>query len=200
MRPLERIHSRSPFLGILRWNRLVDRTNGLICPRQFVQRNIVANPSCSGTSLRVPRIGPPYPMIYLAFFLVKSLAQPLLSQRWLNRLIDDPQFPPKTANQLSSLLEGDDAGIFEIDRSNLVLQLRTLRRTINEGAEELDMVAIESVFVKSVSRALTRAANKLYLAAERFGWSCSSGRAGYVPKRLATRAKSEAPQSTKSPD
>jgi len=77
-----------------------------------------------------------------------------------------PAIPPKTPNQLSSLLEGDDAGIFEIDRSNLVLQLRTLRRTMKEGAEEIDMVAIESVFVKSVSRALTRAANKLYLAAE----------------------------------
>ena len=34
-------------------------------------------------------------MIYLAFSHVKSLAQPLLSQRWLNRLIDDPQFPQK---------------------------------------------------------------------------------------------------------
>jgi hypothetical protein len=95
LRPLERIDGRSPFLGILRWNRLLDRTNGLICRRQFVQRNIVANPGCSGTSLRVPLIGPPSPMIYLAFFLVNSLAQPLLSQRWLNRLIDDPQFPQK---------------------------------------------------------------------------------------------------------
>jgi hypothetical protein len=76
---------------------------------------------------------------------------------------------PKTANQLLSLLEGDDEEIFEIDRSNLILQLRTLRRTISEGAEEIDMVAIESVFVKSVSRALTRAASKLYLAAEDVG-------------------------------
>jgi hypothetical protein len=74
--------------------------------------------------------------------------------------------PPKTANQLLSLLEGDDTEIFEIDRSNLVLQLRTLRRTINDGAEEMDMVATESVFIKSVSGALTRAARKLYLAAE----------------------------------
>jgi hypothetical protein len=80
-----------------------------------------------------------------------------------------PTIPPKIANQLLSLLEGDDTGIFEIDRSSLVLQLRTLRRTINEGAEEIDMVAIESVFVKAVSRALTRAASKLYLAAEDVG-------------------------------
>jgi hypothetical protein len=77
-----------------------------------------------------------------------------------------PAISPKTANQLLSLLEGDDTEIFEIDRSNLALQLRTLRRIINEGAEEIDMVAIESVFVKAVSRALTRAARKLYLAAE----------------------------------
>lgn len=74
--------------------------------------------------------------------------------------------PPKTPNQLLSLLEGDDTKIFEIDRSNLVLQLRTLRRTINDGAEEIDMVALESVFVKSVSRALTRASGKLYMVAE----------------------------------
>ena len=77
-----------------------------------------------------------------------------------------PAIPQKTANQLLSLFEGDDAGIFEIDRSNLVLQLRTLRRTINEGAEEIDMVAIESVFVMAISRALARTAQKLYLVAE----------------------------------
>jgi hypothetical protein len=74
--------------------------------------------------------------------------------------------PQKTANQLLSLLEGDDTEIFEIDRSNLALQLRTLRRTINEGAEEIDMVAIESVFVRAVSRALTKTAQKMYLVAE----------------------------------
>ncbi len=95
MRPLERIRSRSPFLGILRWNRLVDRTNGLICPRQFgatkyrceseLQRNFVARlPNWTAVSYDLP-----------SFFLVKSLAQPLLSQRWLNRLIDDPQFHQK---------------------------------------------------------------------------------------------------------
>ena len=73
--------------------------------------------------------------------------------------------PPKTPNQLSSIFEGDDTEIFEIDRSNLVLQLRALRRTISDGAEEIDMVAVESVFVKSVSRALTRASSRLYLVA-----------------------------------
>jgi hypothetical protein len=60
----------------------------------------------------------------------------------------------------------DQHEIFEIDRSNLVLHLRTIRRAINESAEEVGMVAIENVFVKSVSRALTRTAQGLYLVAE----------------------------------
>jgi hypothetical protein len=69
----------------------------------------------------------------------------------------------KTVNQL---LKGDHARIFEIDRSNLVLQLRTIRRAINETAEEMEMVAIERVFVKPVSQTLTRTARKLYRLAE----------------------------------
>ena len=56
--------------------------------------------------------------------------------------------------------------IFEIDRSNLVRQLRTIRRAINESAEEMEMVAIEQVFVKRVSQALIRTARKLYRGAE----------------------------------
>ena len=73
-----------------------------------------------------------------------------------------PPVHPKTPNQLLNLLEGDETEIFEIDRSNLVLQLRTIRRAINESAEEMEMVAIERVFVKSVSQALARTARKLY--------------------------------------
>src|SRR5260370_41169647 len=71
--------------------------------------------------------------------------------------------PQKTVNQL---LKGDHSRIFEIDRSNLVLQLRTIRRAINETAEEMDMVAIERVFVKPLSQTLTRTARKLYRLAE----------------------------------
>ena len=52
--------------------------------------------------------------------------------------------------------------LFEIDRSNLVLQLRAVRRAISESAEEMEMVAIERVFVEPVSQALTRTARKLY--------------------------------------
>jgi len=73
---------------------------------------------------------------------------------------------PKTPNQLLNLLEADDTEIFEIDRSNLVLQLRTIRRAINESAEEMEMVAIERVFVKSVSQTLARTARKLYRVSE----------------------------------
>jgi len=60
----------------------------------------------------------------------------------------------------------DQNEVFEIDRSNLVLELRTIRRAINETAEEMEMVAVERVFVDSVSRNLTRTARKLYRVSE----------------------------------
>ena len=56
----------------------------------------------------------------------------------------------------------DQHDVFEIDRSNLALQLRAVRRAISESAEEMEMVAIERVFVEPVSQALTRTARKLY--------------------------------------
>jgi hypothetical protein len=78
---------------------------------------------------------------------------------------------PKRARQGTILPETfysrmDQHDIFEIDRSNLVAQLRIIRRAINESAEEMEMVAIEKVFVESVSQALTRTARKLYQLAE----------------------------------
>jgi hypothetical protein len=63
-------------------------------------------------------------------------------------------------------LRMDQHDIFEIDRSHVVAQLRIIRRAIDEGAEEMEMVAIEKVFVNSVSQALTRTARKLYQLAE----------------------------------
>ena len=58
-------------------------------------------------------------------------------------------------------------GVFEIDRSNLVLQLRSVRQAIIEGAEEMEMVAIERVHLLSqVSQALTRTSRKLYVVGE----------------------------------
>jgi hypothetical protein len=78
---------------------------------------------------------------------------------------------PKKARQGSVLPETfysrmDRQDIFEIDRSNVVAQLRVIRRAINEGAEEMEMVAIERVFVDSISQELTRTARKLYQLAE----------------------------------
>jgi hypothetical protein len=60
----------------------------------------------------------------------------------------------------------DQREIFEIDRSNMVLQLRSLRRAIEEGAEEMEMVAVERVFSKSLSAALIRNGQKLRLIAK----------------------------------
>jgi hypothetical protein len=74
-------------------------------------------------------------------------------------------FPPKTCDPRLDQLEGDAAEIFEIDRSNLVLQLRTLRYAIDESALEMEMVATERVFGKSLSGALTRGGQKLRVAA-----------------------------------
>lgn len=43
--------------------------------------------------------------------------------------------------------------------------MRRLRRTIDEGAEEIEMVSAESVFSKPLSRTLIRSARKLHLVA-----------------------------------
>jgi deoxyribose-phosphate aldolase len=51
---------------------------------------------------------------------------------------------------------------FEIDRSTVTLQLRNLRRAVDEGAMEMDMVAAERVFGKSLSDALIRSARRLH--------------------------------------
>ena len=97
-----------------------------------------------------------------ALFVSLKMAQPMLYlavvvKRNVRRDTDLPKsFDPQM----------DQHEIFEIDRSNLVLQLRTIRRAINESAEEMEMVAIERVFVKAVSRVLTRTARKLYHVAE----------------------------------
>jgi hypothetical protein len=78
---------------------------------------------------------------------------------------------PKRARQRAVLPETfdlrlDQNEIFEIDRANLVLQLRSIQRAIDESAEEMEMVALERVFVKSVSQALTRTSRKLYAIAK----------------------------------
>jgi hypothetical protein len=60
----------------------------------------------------------------------------------------------------------DRIQIFQIDRANMLLHLRSLRRAIDAGAEEIEMVSAESVFAKSLSRMLSRSAWKLRLAAK----------------------------------
>jgi hypothetical protein len=57
--------------------------------------------------------------------------------------------------------------IFEVDRSNLALQLRMLRRGIVAGADELAMIALEGVLSEPLSRQLTRRARALRLEARR---------------------------------
>jgi hypothetical protein len=54
---------------------------------------------------------------------------------------------------------------FEIDRSTVITELLALRRAIEEGAKQIDMVADERVFDQSLSRALVRKARKLHLVA-----------------------------------
>jgi hypothetical protein len=78
---------------------------------------------------------------------------------------------PKRARQRAVLPETfdlrlDQNEIFEIDRANMVLQLRSVQRAIDESAEEMEMVALERVFVNSVSQALTRTSRKLYAIAK----------------------------------
>jgi hypothetical protein len=73
---------------------------------------------------------------------------------------------PKTFNPQLSDQDGDAAEIFDIDRSDVVIQLRTLRRAIEEGALDMEMVAAERVFGKSLSRTLVRRARRLHLIAK----------------------------------
>lgn len=103
--------------------------------------------------------------IYQEFPPQEPVAQPLLSLSMVKRTIRQTAIPPKTFNPRLGQLERDTVEIFEIDRSAMVLQLRTLRNAIDEGAEEMEMVAAESVFRKSLSRTLTRSARKLHLVA-----------------------------------
>jgi hypothetical protein len=54
---------------------------------------------------------------------------------------------------------------FEFDRATVTGELQSLRRAVEEGANQLEMVAAEKVFGKSLSRALIRRARKLHLVA-----------------------------------
>jgi hypothetical protein len=84
---------------------------------------------------------------------------------------------PKTFDPLPSYVQ-----IFELDRSNIILQLHSLRRAIDQGAEEMEMVAIERVFGKSLSRTLTRGGRKLRVAARDLNRILRLVEAAQVPK------------------
>jgi len=55
---------------------------------------------------------------------------------------------------------------FEIDRLTVTRQIRNLRRAVSDGAKEMEMVAAERVFGKSLSRGILRRARKLALIAK----------------------------------
>jgi len=76
---------------------------------------------------------------------------------------------------------------FEIDRSSMAGQLRNLRRAIEESATEMEMVAAERVFSKSLSRALTRRARTLQRAANDLNHLLRLVARAQIPK--ATRLK-----------
>jgi hypothetical protein len=94
----------------------------------------------------------------------------------------------------------DPREIFEIDRSNVVLQLRTLRRAIDEGAQDMEMVAAERVFTKSLSRTLTRRARKLHLIAKDLNGLLrlvERSHAEKPPARPAPKSKRSSPRSAR---
>ncbi len=76
---------------------------------------------------------------------------------------------------------------FEIDRSSMAGQLRNLRRAIEESATEMEMVAAERVFSKSLSRALTRRARTLQRVANDLNYLLRLVARAQIPK--ATRLK-----------
>jgi len=91
--------------------------------------------------------------------------------------------------------------IFEIDRSNVVLQLRTLRHAIDEGAQEIEMVAAERVFGKSLSRTLMRKARKLRLIAKDLNGLLrlvERAHAEKPPGRTAPKSERSSPRSARS--
>jgi hypothetical protein len=54
---------------------------------------------------------------------------------------------------------------FEIDRSTVSSELQNLKSAIEEGAKQIEMVAAERVFDRSLSAALVRKARELHLVA-----------------------------------
>lgn len=82
--------------------------------------------------------------------------------------------------------------IFQIDQANMLLDLHRLRRAIDAGAEEIEMVSAESVFSKSLSRTLGRSARRLRQAAKdlnRLSLLVERAHAPNAPARSAPKPK-----------
>jgi hypothetical protein len=95
----------------------------------------------------------------------------------------------------------DPREIFEIDRSNVVLQLRTLRHAIDEGAQEMEMVAAERVFAKSLSRTLMRRSRKLRVVEKDLNSLLRLVERSHVekpPARSAPKSERSSPRSARS--
>jgi hypothetical protein len=82
---------------------------------------------------------------------------------------------------------------FEIDRSTVLHQLQNLMRAIERGAEDIEMVAAEGVFDKSLSRALQRGARQLRRTAKDLNALLSSvARASYPHRGWTIQAQLKA--------
>ena len=82
----------------------------------------------------------------------------------------------------SSKRQNDTLEYFEIDRSAVLDQLQNLRRTIDEGAEEMEMVAAERVFDKSLSRLLEGRARRLHRTAKDLNSLLRSVARAHIPQ------------------
>jgi hypothetical protein len=71
---------------------------------------------------------------------------------------------------------------FEMDRSTVLEQLQNLRRTIDEGAKEMEMVAAERVFDKSLSRLLEGRARSLHRTAKDLNSLLRSVARAHIPR------------------
>lgn len=71
---------------------------------------------------------------------------------------------------------------FELDRSTVLAQLQYLQRTIDEGAREMEMVAAEGVFDKSLSRLLEGRARSLHRTAKDLNSLLRSVARAHIPQ------------------
>jgi hypothetical protein len=93
----------------------------------------------------------------------------------------------------------DAVEIFKIDRATIVVKLRTLLHEINETAEEMEMVAVETVFTESLSRVLVRQAKKLRATGRELTSLIPLVRRAHMPGRAAGRSRKPMPRRRRKP-